>query len=376
VSERARNDPFASVIPTTQTPDAPTLCSRDHLQSWELVFKFYGRQTSNTHFLVNYRLLFDDHGQGLTDLWSEFCFGDGSPRNEMWLLGGSAFQVGMWVDLYERNEFIMPRFGETESQFINCFHFGMCQGNSFTSSWDNHASRLFRLTGLYNTNASKKIDTLGWLVHHSLHVLRVMTAPGSCLMFLHYDLVLWAQVGYTGPFLNWGEEGLVDMVFQHSDQKNILFLGQATESVKAGYENLREYYRYDVSNFTMCFVNVPQTTPGYKMPHNSSLETTQRIMENIRTTCPNFDTVLLACGSYSFPLMSSIYTTYGKKNMLQMSSAIYSMFGLQTKSGPPAENGRTRREKAVYVKEKHNTNEGIGLNSEIGANSDRYFGRK
>ena len=41
------------------------------------------------------------------------------------------------------------------------------------------------------------------------------------------------------------------MILQNSGGKKILYLGQATESVKAGYNNLHRYWKFNVPKFIL-----------------------------------------------------------------------------------------------------------------------------
>ena len=84
-----------------------------------------------------------------------------------------------------------------------------------------------------------------------------------------------------------GQPSVSSFILNHSEGKKIMFVGAATASIQRGYANLRRFYRYPLSNFSMCFVKVPQTTASTvarnNVRWNSSIDVAESVLREIRT---------------------------------------------------------------------------------------------
>ena len=232
--------------------------------------------------------------------------------------------------MYRANRLVTSRLGNVESAYFACFEYGMCAPKFHRAElvW-----RMFTNAGMYarDGSAASEQKVLDWWRQETRQLLQdsVQTAA---FIFLGYDLPVWSAAGLSGAYYNWGRL-TCNLVTKHSEGMKLLFLGQATESVKAAHAKWRDLHVRKVSNFTMCYVHMPQTTVGFPLPDASSAETAARVLDEVDRTCPDFDTAILSCGAYSQPLARGLRDRYkGTKNVLSMASAIYDCFGIVTRS--------------------------------------------
>lgn len=211
--------------------------------------KFYTNQTSNAQFVDDIKRLYSGKESPNSTLWHAFCSAANRTdadfkaqwRNEMVMKEFDPNSESHPLTLaYQQNQIVMPRFGCVESTYINCLQLGVHCGDGLEAK----AKAMSTNAGLFAANRKRMPEVLRWYVEHSLQLIRRASPMGSCFAFLAFDLPLWASAGYRGPFVNWGDFGLIDTVFRHSEGKKVLFLGQATGSIALGYRNLHRYYRY------------------------------------------------------------------------------------------------------------------------------------
>lgn len=171
-----------------------------------------------------------------------------------------------------------------------------------------------------------------------------MSTLTECYTFLAYDLLLWSSLRLRGPWYDW-QRASIDLVLHHSDGMRVLFIGQAGESMKAGYANMPNYYVTPVSRFrSLETFHVPQTTcagpvcygahAGHR-PDASFIETATRLADEIYKRHHDFDTALLACGAYAAPLIALLQQEcrFGRRsrNLINVASTAYIIFGVQTR---------------------------------------------
>jgi hypothetical protein len=230
------------------------------------------------------------------------------------------------INEYKQSKLIITRLGNIESRFLGKYLYDIKTSTLYNKPIDTYMKLN---AGIYYTNELDHQKILNWWSFNTIEIIRRSTLS-SCLLFFATDMMLWGSLGLRGKFYNYG--GLYKIVLQNSEKKKVLFIGQAVESVIAGYNNLNNFWnQMPITNFTLYTVATPQTTFA-PYPDISSKETTERIVQEIIEKYSDFDTAVLGCGSYGPPIMNLLYNKFGNtKNMLYIGSNIYPMFGITTK---------------------------------------------
>lgn len=231
------------------------------------------------------------------------------------------------ASLYRENKLVTTRLGSVESQFIAAAAYG----SPWCGQMEYGSEGMQTNAGLYFINETDSHAVLSWWLSQTIDIVRnsVLT---SCLSFLHLDLLVWTHAGVSGEYYNWGNHELFKIVLRESDSKMVLYLGQATQSMAAGYKNLRNVWKFPISNFTFNTVYIPQSTRGLPIPNVSMIDMANGIVDSIDRRYPNFDTAVLGCGAWGPPLMNLLRKKYsGTRNLLYLGSETYQLFGVQTR---------------------------------------------
>jgi hypothetical protein len=300
------------------------------LKSWKVAASFFNAQDSSATYLMKYRELLADCNRNKKtslQLWNEFRASTGNITEKQNPDLHESFNFSELIPLYRANKLITTRLGSIEGKFV--------AGVGYGSPWcgqDEHGSEGMQTNaGMYFKNQTDQKKVMSWWLSETTDIIRhsVLT---SCLAFLHLDLLVWAHVGVTGRYYNWGNHDLFKIILKESDSKMVLYLGQATESMQAGYKNLQNVWKFPVSNFTFHTVYVPQSTRGMPQPNSSMIDVVSDIVNYIDSKYSNFDTAVLGCGAWGPPIMNLLRKKYGDtRNLLYIGSETYQMFGVKTR---------------------------------------------
>jgi len=323
-----------NAVKATTTPDASAISTgeREGLQSWTNASMFFNAQDSSAAYLVKYRELLADCNRGKKtslQLWDEFrasAANHNKKKKNPDLRESSKFSD--LAALYRANKLITTRLGSIESQFIAAAGYGSpwCGQNEHSTSEGMQTN-----AGMYFRNQTDQRNVMAWWLSETIDIVRhsVLT---SCLVFLHLDLLVWAHIGATGYYYNWGNHDLFKIILRESESKMVLYLGQATDSMQAGYENLQNVWKFNVSNFSFHTVYIPQSTRGMSQPNSSMINVASNIVDYIDSRYSSFDTAVLGCGAWGPPIMNLLRKKYGKtKNLMYLGSETYQLFGVRTR---------------------------------------------
>jgi len=347
------------------------------LDDYVMARSFYHSQESAGMYVVKWRkLLADCRAKEVQhpEIWQEFseCRRKkkvpGEPRNYD-LKQGKNFTV--LVNLYKRNKLVTTRLGNVESSFLSYWGYG--------APWhvqsEDSDLKMQTNAGLYYKNESDRRAVNAWWTGHTIDIIR-SSQPTSCIAFLPMDLFAWSLIGLQHVrYYDWGlgadpESSLVKIVLKHSEQKKILYLGQATESVEAGYRNLKNVWPL-VSNFTLYTMHVPQTTLGMPQPKLSIIEEAPRIVERVHELYSDFDTAVLGCGAWGPPLMNLLRRKYGaSRNLMYLGSETYNLFGVRTKHIAIGKDAEANASMEIEARESVKSGTGLG-----GIDGGKYWSR-
>jgi len=315
------------------------------------------------------------HNPGGTGVeWGEFChLNQVKPSTKMahgaflpWDASYDKATIQHSMDLFDKGKLVQIRLGNVESWHLACATLNFnCKLRSNTT-----AHYMQSNAGWFSTDKAMQRYVLSWWVNETLQAIRASSRPLLGGVSLPVDLLIWGSMGLKGPFILWYSEGYVALmhhILQSSDDKEILFIGAATQSFRLALERpsggLQSYYTFRVSNFSWKLVHLPQTAgaPSTSM-YRSSIDVIQATLREVRRAAPNFDTAVLACGAYAMPLINMLRKHYPGRNLLQLSSAVYDFFGINTRSknfsqSPPKRNKQgialTRPENAIDAAERY-----------------------
>jgi len=122
--------------------------------------------------------------------------------------------------------------------------------------------------------------------------------------------------------------------------------------MQAGYENLQNVWKFNVSNFSFHTVYIPQSTRGTSQPNSSMIDVASNIVDYIDSRYSTFDTAVLGCGAWGPPLMNLLRKKYGEtKNLMYLGSETYQLFGVKTRQLGLGKDKDANKHKLVPVAE-------------------------
>ena len=295
--------------------------------SWLQVFDFYRYNCENNHdFLKKYNNIpfqpIDNYANS---------YGNIIKNNDM---VESNNQYDELTAMYKNNSLIAFRPGCVEISFALSYVFNTKIPSSHLNV--NKSSKLDKYikanAGLYYRDSSRRTEVLNWWTDHFIDLLKNCTyTPYYC--GLHYDLVMLAMLNMKGKLYDCGE--LYKVILENSEGKKILYVGNAVESIRAGYERgLQNVWKFPVSNFSMYYLKTPQTTTGMEYPHDTMIETCHDIIQQIDYNYSDFDTAIFGCGAYGSSLINILRKKYPQKNLVYLGSDCFKMFGVKINMQP------------------------------------------
>lgn len=245
----------------------------------------------------------------------------------------STDQYNELTELYKTNNLISFRPGCVETSFLLSYKFDMMLPTHLSVDKEiNKDIHIRANAGLYYKDTSRRTEVLEWWSNNFIDLVKNCTYC-SCYCVLQFDLVLLSVLDMKGKLYNYGE--LYKIILQNSEGKKILYVGNAVESIKTGYERgLQNVWKFPVSNFTMYYLKTPQTTTGIEYPHDTMIETCYDIINQIDNYYSDFDTAIFGCGAYGAPLINILRKKYPQKNLVYLGSDCFKMFGIKINLQP------------------------------------------
>jgi len=243
-------------------------------------------------------------------------------------------QYNELASLYKTNNLISFRPGCVEMSFALSYKFKINIPNDhlYIDNIDNLDKHIKANAGLYYKNLSRKTETLDWWTDHFIDLIKHSTFT-SCYCFLNYDLIMLSTLNVKTKLYNYSH--LYKVILENSHNKKILYIGNAVDSIKAGYSRgLQNVWKFPVSNFSMYYLKTPQTTTGMEYPHSTMIETCNDIVNQIDLNYPDFDTAIFGCGAYGAPLINILRNKYTQKNLIYLGSDCFKMFGIKINLQP------------------------------------------
>ena len=236
--------------------------------------------------------------------------------------------------MYLNNNLITFRPGCVEISFALSYVFNIKIPNS-NLNIDNNSELdkyIKANAGLYYRDSSRRTEVLNWWTDHFIDLIKNCTYT-SCYCILDYDLVMLSVLNVKGKLYNYGD--LYKVILENSEGKKILYLGNAVDSIRAGYERgLQNVWKFQVSDFSMYYLKTPQTTTGMKYPHDTMIETCNDIIGQIDSNYSDFDTAIFGCGAYGSSLINILRKKYPQKNLVYLGSDCFKMFGVKINMQP------------------------------------------
>jgi len=238
------------------------------------------------------------------------------------------------TSMYSSNNLISFRPGNVESSFALAYVFNKQIPYSHLNI-DNKSDLdkyMKSNAGLYYKDSTRQTEVLNWWSEHFIDLIKNSTFC-SCYCFLQYDLLLMSLLNMKRNFYDYGY--LYKIILENSEGRKILYIGNAVESIKAGYDRgLQNVWKFPVSNFSMYYLKTPQTTTGMEYPHDTMIETCNDIIEQIDNNYSDFDTAIFGCGAYGAPLINILRKKYPQKNLIYLGSDCFKMFGVKINLQP------------------------------------------
>jgi hypothetical protein len=283
----------------------------------EIVKKFYLYNcTSNRDFLNNISKI-----NNYTDI-----FDDVIKNNDMI---ESTDQMNELKNLYINNKLIAFRPGCIETSFLLKYKFNFDLNSHINFSNCDIDYHIKNNAGLYYKNINRKKEVLDWWCDNFIDLIKNCIYC-SCYQILYCDIPLMAKLDLKGQFYNYSY--LFRIILENSEGKKILYVGNAVDSIKIGYErDLKKLWKFPVSNFTMDYLKTPQTTIGMDYPHDTIIETCNELINEININYNDFDTAIFGCGCYGSSLINILRKIYPDKNLIYLGSDCFKMFGIKTK---------------------------------------------
>lgn len=202
-------------------------------------------------------------------------------------------------------------------------------------------------TGLYYKNESDRVKVSEWYCKHLLELANEATLT-SCYSVLKYDLTFYAYLNIKGKTLhNWGL--LPKILMTSLEGKKVLVISNAIDILKKSADRgLDNVYNISVVKFkSIDYIKTPQTTIGSEYPDDTIIDTTDKILEQIKNI--DFDIALLACGAYGIALTNEIRKM--NKMAVYLGSALYTMFGVYSVGIPLPQDHIFKTENFIEVEE-------------------------
>ena len=252
------------------------------------------------------------------------------------------------TELYLQNKLVSSRMGNVESAFL----LKLLNINipSHLYREDNFDYNMKANAGFYYKDKNRKNELWNWWMNETKELLETETIT-SCYCFLNFDLILWSAFNLKKKYYDYFR--LTQIILKNSEGKKILYIGNAVDSIWAGYKiGLQNMWKFPVSNFSLYTVKTPQTTLYCHYPHDSIKETCEEIIKEIDNSYNDFDTAILGCGAYGNPLINMLRKKYTNKNIIYLGSDCYKMFGIYSKMMPYTYQYSAKTENWIEVVEK------------------------
>jgi hypothetical protein len=245
----------------------------------------------------------------------------------------STDQYNELTELYKNNRLVCFRPGCVETSFLLSYKFNiMLPSHLAVDKKMNIDIHIRANAGLYYKDVSRRLEVFEWWSNNFIDLVKNSTFC-SCYSVLHFDLPLLSVLDIKEKLYNY--YWLYKVLLENSEGKKILYVGNAVESIKAGYDRgLQNVWKFPVSNFTMYYLKTPQTTIGMEYPHDSMIETCDDIINQIDNHYSDFDTAIFGCGAYGAPLINILRKKYPQKNLLYLGSDCFKMFGIKINLQP------------------------------------------
>jgi hypothetical protein len=254
--------------------------------------------------------------------------------------------------MYNNNNLISFRPGNVETSFTLSYVFNKQIPYSHLNidNKSNSDKHIKCNAGLYYKDSSRRTEVLNWWTNHYVDLVKNSTIS-SCYCFLHYDLILMSLLNMKRKFYNYGD--LYRVILENSEGRKILYIGNAVESIKAGYDRgLQNVWKFHVSKFSMYYLKTPQTTTGMEYPHDTMIETCNDIIHQIDNNYSDFDTAIFGCGAYGAPLINILRKKYPEKNLIYLGSDCFKMFGVKINLQPwELENSNVNKDTVIDIVE-------------------------
>lgn len=234
------------------------------------------------------------------------------------------------IQKYLNNSLIVARLGNVESDFILKERFALYGKYHLINLPIDYYIK--KNAGLYYVNELDKEKVWKWMSDNSAELLVSKDSIlGSCFCHINFDIVLWSYFSIKKIYYNYYT--FIDIILKNSNNKNILFVGYNTESVKYSHKTLQKKWKFKISNFKLFTLKTPQTTEGCDYPDNNSIETSNKLIESILNLhkIHNIDTIIFCCGCYACPLINIIRKKINNLNLLSLGSLTLNIFGIYTK---------------------------------------------
>jgi len=275
--------------------------------TWQNVSKAYKKCHNNADFLIKYPTIGVIEGEVINNTDMQ-----------------ESSNISELIDLYKKGNLITTRLGCVESSFLCKYVFNFPVVDHMISTPDTVDRYMKANAGLYYSDIKRRKEVLDWwarvtidLIKHSIYT--------SSFNFLNDDLCLLANMNMKSTYYSYWS--LYRMILENSEGKRVLYIGNAVDSIRAGYNRgLQNVWTFPVSNFTLDCIKTPQTTEGMNYPHDTMIETCEELQKEI--SCREFDTAILGCGAYGPPLINFIRTTLPGKNAIYLGSDCFKMFGI------------------------------------------------
>jgi hypothetical protein len=203
-------------------------------------------------------------------------------------------------------------------------------------------------TGLYYRNDIDRERVSEWYCNHLLELANESTLT-SCYSVIKYDLTFYSYLNIKGKTLhNWGL--LPEILMTSLEGKKVLVISNATDILKKSADRgLENIYNVPIGKFSsIYYIKTPQTTAGSEYPDDSIIETTDKILQQIKNI--NFDIVFLACGAYGVALTNEVRKM--GKMAVYLGSALYTMFGVYSAGIPLPYDNIYKTENFIEIEEK------------------------
>lgn len=247
----------------------------------------------------------------------------------------------------KNNSLVTLRLGCVEASFFLIYKLNKPVPLEHIVYSNNLDDKMKMNTGLYYKNEYDRDRVSQWYCNHLEELAKESTLT-SCYSVLKYDLTFYSYLNIKGKTLhNWGF--LPKILMTTLDGKKVLVISNATDILKKSADRgLDKVYNIPTVKFSdINYIKTPQTTIGAEYPDHSIIETTNKILEQIKSI--DFDIALLACGAYGVPLSNEIRKM--NKMAVYLGSALYTMFGVYSAGIPLPQDNIFKTENFIEIEE-------------------------